>query len=58
VRREEHFCGGAPGVTKHAQEVPLGISALVAATGVVLLGPETEWHVAVGATLAGGLNLV
>jgi hypothetical protein len=31
---------------------------LVAATGVVLLGSETEWRVAVGATLAVRLNLV
>ena len=25
MRREERFCGGSPGVTKHAQEVPLGV---------------------------------
>src|SRR5690242_11311554 len=25
MRRKERFCGGAPSVTKHAQEVPLGV---------------------------------
>src|SRR5277367_3419308 len=25
MRREERFCGSAPGVTKHAQEVPFGV---------------------------------